>query len=261
MVSECAGWLIAILFAANVAMLQAQSLTISIGGGYERGDARIEFTRADSNRYNNVLEDGIDQIGAFGEISFPVCAGSPVVVAARLSAYAANVQFRAPRPDVMVLIPGEDELQTDKVEEEISFSMLGVQVELISRVAIVKGLNLGVGTTLGYKVVQDYRRSELHSIPLWGMLWGSGTIPVWPRQRLPYVQDNGHRLVLDDESSLQQNHLAIGALFIAEYEFPLTQQLSLVPELRLRGDFTSPFPNTNWNLFSAGGALSVRYSL
>ena len=245
----------AVLVAVMGLPLYAQSPSVAIGGGYERGDVRIEFTSLNNNRYNNAFVDEIDQASAFCEFAVPLCDESSIMIVPRISLRAANVAFLAPTPDVVIVV--DDTPLSYGAQEEISFSMQTVQVELLGRLRIIDGLSLAVGPGIGYRITQDYRHSQIFDT----------TLPIdhkrlWPAPSFrPHFEDNGSRYVIDDGSNLQKNQLAIGALFVAEYELPLYQQLSLVPELRLRGDFTSPFANANWNLFSAGGAISVRYSL
>jgi hypothetical protein len=249
MVSGYAGWLIAILLIVNAATVRAQLPSISIGAGYERGEVNLEFLEKRGRSSNDTFKSGINQAVGFAELEFPVQGNGSLMVAVRLSEYHTDVVLLAPLPEVQVLIPAGPEPSVDGIDEEISFSMRTIQIDLIGRVVIAEGLRLGVGPVLGYRVTQDYRHSYLYEIPV---TW------TWP---FAHLEDNGHRVVYDNETNMQYNHLAVGVLFTAEYELPLTQQFSLVPELRLRGDFTAPFPNTNWSLFSAGGALSVRYSL
>jgi hypothetical protein len=235
-----------------VSSLRAQLLSVSMGGGYELGKARINFTRLNNNRYNNAFEGVVDNVSVFGEVAVPWYDDYLAVI--RLSGYSGNVAFRAPMPDVPVVIPGVEEPINYETQEEITFSIQAIQLELLARIKLFEGMSLTAGPVVGYRTVQDYRHSQLFDPQM-------VVEHRRPISQFPYWADDGHTWVIDDGSSLQRNHLAIGALITAEYELPLTQQLLLVPELRLRGDFTSPFANTDWNLFSAGGALSIRYSL
>jgi hypothetical protein len=249
MLSGYAGWLAAILIVASAATVSAQSPTVAIGGGYERGEISIEFLEKGGRSSNDAFINGMNQAVEFAELAFPVHGNGVLTVAVRLSGYHADVVLLAPLPEIQVLIPAGPEPNVDGIDEEISFSMQSLQIEFLGKVAIVEGLRLGVGPVLGYRVIQDYRHSYLYEIPV---TW---TPPF------SHLEEKGHRVVYGSETDMQDNHLAIGVLFTAEYDLPLTQQLSLVPEIRLRGESTSPFPDSRWNIVSAGGALSVRYSL
>jgi hypothetical protein len=225
-----------VLVAVIGSSLYGQSSAVSIGGGYEWGQASIRFTDIDSCCREDEFENGINQSFAMVAYSFQLAG---VDIAARAIWTSSDVMFTATFPRVQILIPGNEGI--DDVQEDLYFTMQTVQLELLYQIPIIEKLSIGGGPVIGYRSIRDYEHWQVN-------LYESSRPPHYP-------------WLIQDHALESMNHIALGALVIAEYDLPLTQQVSLVPELRLRGDFTSPFTNTEWNIFSAGGALSVRYSL
>jgi hypothetical protein len=226
----------AVLVVVTGSLLYAQSPTVSIGGGYERGQASMEFTDIDSCCREDQFENGVDQVSAIVAYAFPLAG---VTIEARALWTGSDVLFTTTFPRVRVLIPGHEGL--DHIQEGIQFSMQTLQLELLCRVSVMGNLSIAGGPMIGYRSISDYEH--------------------WQINLDDYSRPPNRRWFIQDRALESMNHIILGALVTAEYDVLLSQQFSLVPEIRLRGDFTSPFANTNWNLFSAGGALSIRYSL
>jgi hypothetical protein len=226
----------AVLIAIIGSSLYAQSSAISIGGGYERGEASIQFRDIDSCCREDQFENGIDQAVVTVAYSFKLFRWQRSVFDFRLTWSGSEVLFTTTFPRVITATSG-----SDYVNESVSFSMQTIQLELLGRVPFTENLSVGIGGVIGSRSIRDYEH--------WQVSLDESTRP--PQ----------HRWHIQDGALESMNHLALGAILTAEYELPLSQRLSLVPELRLTGEVAVPFANTTWYLFSAGGAVSVRYSL
>jgi hypothetical protein len=226
----------AVLVVVIGSSLYAQSSAISIGGGYERGEASMQFTHIDSCCREDEFENGINQSSAMVAYSFQLAGISFETRAVWTNS---DVLLTATFPRVVVMTPVSE--RREEIRETVWFTMQTIQLELICRTSIVENLSVGGGPVIGYRSIRDYEH--------WQVRLDDNARPPKSHWRI------------QDGALESMNYLALGALVTAEYDIPLTQQVSIVPELRLRGDFTSPFVNTYWNIFSAGGALSIRYSL
>jgi hypothetical protein len=217
-------------------------LTLGIGAGYEySGSFRAAVN--DTCLCNPDRRERMHQAQGFIELAAPQLFGDLFGITARVEWIASNASITHSWPGILVLVPEHPVNHHD--ERRITFSMRQTGVDLLGSLRLPWGFSLGLGPTAGYRSISDYR----DTLQIDSLTKSYSPYPGWTKE---YTGEN---------TVVERSHLSLGALLVASCRISLTDRFSLVPELRLRADFTPPIRNDEWGSFSYGGGLAIAYHL
>jgi hypothetical protein len=247
-----------ILLTAVAGVLHAQQDSallprLGIGAGYEYGNVWANFTGISG--YSDFSRGAITGSSVNGELSYPSLFslfGTDVGAAFRFGLTVSDAHFINTLPSVPVLLSGSPTPVEAIIEQQLNFSMMAFQIEIIPRFHLWEGFIVGAGPYLGLRKISGVRNVQNLVSPADARFINPFLLPT---------ENSGRTLVIDDGSRLTSQPFSFGALLSASYPIALSRKMSLVPELRLRGDLAPPAGGVGWNSVTAGGSIALTYDL
>jgi hypothetical protein len=227
----------------------AQTIDAIAGGGYER--ARLDGDFTGIRNYSWFDEPATGDVGTAAagvRMSFD----SQFGVIARGAVSRLKTEFSDELPDALVLLPGPTPtILTQSVVRRFPLTLTSYELEALGTWSPVPWAGIGIGGAVGYRTASDFESTQhLEGVPN-ARFNNPDSLPT---------RDDGRTIVLDT-GSLATNALSAAALVSILGDVPLGGSISLVPEVRVRYDLTSPFEGAGWQRIGVAGMLSVRVTL
>lgn len=234
-----------------VASSSAQLSWSAIGGaGYEHAWIDGDFTGIDNYWSFDEPTTGDVAVAAVGVWAREEGDGM-LGLLARVNGSRLTTEFTWDSPEYSILLPG-DTIVTVRNLNRFPLTLTSVEYELLGTVKPTELIGFGLGGSLGYRTASNFESTQ--SLP------ENVRNAQWTNPERHPVRDNGRTLVLDS-GTIPQNRFSAAAVLSVLGEIRLGRSTSLVPELRLRYDLTSPFEGAGWSRVGLAGMLSLRVAL
>ena len=223
-------------------------IAVTMGAGYGEGTMIADFSSIDNCPVFPASRVILTHMNLGAVIPFEGRSGASIVARGIYSYTRATATSTSDTG--MLLLPGGPVAQ--QFEQRLESATTDLGLELVLRYSLLAGLDVGAGFFFGARTLDRWELTDHIILPSNMRYINPGGFPI---------SEDGRTLYLNDGSELDRNPLFFGALSSLTYTLPITDQLSIAPEVDLRADLLSPVNGTTaWTIVPTG-IVSIQYRL